>query len=171
MERQSERRETRKNITDHSSSSGRDQHEIVSKVNGISSRKTHARKNSDYLLGGRGMQTPIVREIDRDLLQRLSRMELLKKNAHPARKTVQCRNETDRPNKDCCCGICLHETKGNVSRRDKCVRFDMNLTVYEIPYEERRSEWMTVAADRFRFERRIQLTGLLIEPMLKKHLK
>lgn len=46
----------------------------------------------------------------------------------------------------------------------------MNLSVYEIPYEERASEWMTMAVYRYRFQRRIEPTGLIIEPVLKRHL-
>lgn len=149
MEPQHKRGEIGENNRDHLRSSASQQYAVASKTNGVSGRKTHAMKNSDYLLGGRGKQTQIVREIDLDILQRLSRLELLKKNVHPSRKTVQCRNETDRQHKDHCCGICPHETNGTDSGRYKCVTFDMNLTVYEIPYEERGSEWMTMALDPF----------------------
>lgn len=170
MEHQYERRETEKNITDYLSNSASDQYAVVSKTNAVSGRKTHPRKNSDYLLGGRGKQNSIVREIDRDLLSRLSKMELSKKSVYHSRKTMQCRNQTDRQHQNCCCGICPHETKSTEPGRYKRVTFDMNSTVYEIPYEERSSEWMTVALDRSRFERRIEQTGLIIEPMLKRKL-
>lgn len=170
MERQLERGETKENIRDYRHSSASEQYAVVSKTNDVSGRKTHSRKNSDYLLGGGGKQTPIVREIDRDILRRLSKLELLEKNVHPSRKTMQCRNQTDRQHKDRSYRIFLPETKSTDSGRDKCVTFDMKLTVYEIPYEERASEWMTMALDRSRFQRRIEQTGLIIEPMLKRRL-
>ncbi len=46
----------------------------------------------------------------------------------------------------------------------------MDIQVLEIPYEDRTSEWMTLANDRFRFQRRIQQTAIVLEPMLKRHL-
>lgn len=134
------------------------------------SRKTHSRKNSQPLLDFRGMQTSPVGEVDRDIVRRLSKLELFKKNVHPSRKTMHAGDKADRPHKDHSHGICLYETKSTELSGHKRVKFDMNLTVHEIPYEDRVSEWMTVSLDRHRFERRIQQTGLIIEPVLKRRL-
>ena len=40
------------------------------------------------------------------------------------------------------------------------------MTVHVIPYYDRRSPWMTVAADRFRFERRILETEAILRHVL-----
>ena len=40
------------------------------------------------------------------------------------------------------------------------------MTVHFVPYYDRRSPWMTVAADRFRFERRILETEDILRPVL-----
>ena len=46
------------------------------------------------------------------------------------------------------------------------VQFRMRVTVHIAPYYDRRSPWMTVAADRFRFERRIREIGDTLRPVL-----
>lgn len=79
-------------------------------------------------------------------------------------------DKADRPHKDHSHGKCPYETKSTELSGHKRVKFDMNLTVYEIPYEDRVSEWITVSLDRHRFERRIQQTSLIIEPVLKRRL-
>lgn len=88
-------------------------------------------------------------------------------------------NQTDRQHEDCLVGICVHETEKKRSEEtgshpkghDQRVRFNRNLEIFEAPHEDRKSEWMTAAVDRSRFERRIQETGYLIEPILKRRLK
>lgn len=127
----------KENITDYLSGSGQNQQfGVVSKSNYLFSRKTHSRKNNDYLLGGRGKQIPIAGEIDRGVLQRLSRMKLFEKNVLSPRKKVHASIKTDRQHKDCCPRIFLCETKSLCHGRHKCVKFDMNLSVYDVPYEE-----------------------------------
>ena len=42
------------------------------------------------------------------------------------------------------------------------------MKIYEVPNEDRTSEWMTAAADRSRFERRIEEMSHLLDPILKK---
>ena len=46
------------------------------------------------------------------------------------------------------------------------VQFGSRVTVHVLPYYDRRSPWMTVAADRFRFERRIRETENILHPVL-----
>ena len=46
------------------------------------------------------------------------------------------------------------------------VQFRSCVTVHVLPYYDRRSPWMTAAADRFRFERRIRETGDILHPVL-----
>ena len=46
------------------------------------------------------------------------------------------------------------------------VQFDKRVTVHVLPYYDRRSPWMTVAADRFRFKRRILETEDILRPVL-----
>ena len=50
----------------------------------------------------------------------------------------------------------------------RCVRFNLAVTVHELDdaYEDRRSIWMFVAADRERFQHRIRCTALVLEPIL-----
>lgn len=50
----------------------------------------------------------------------------------------------------------------------KKVRFDPELKIYEVPNEDRTSEWMTAAVDRIRFERRIEEMSHLLDPLLRK---
>ena len=53
--------------------------------------------------------------------------------------------------------------------RRQPVRFAHVVTVYYVPYDDRRSPWMTVAADRHRFERRIRHVENILRPvMLRK---
>lgn len=164
-------REGETNLTgDRSRTGGNRQYGVVSRDDCVFSRKTHRRKNSQPLLDFRGMQTSPVGEVDRDIVRRLSKLELFQKNVHPSRKTMHAGDKADRPHKDHSHGICLYETKSTELSGHKRVKFDMNLTVYEIPYEDRVSEWMTLSLDRHRFERRIQQTGLIIEPVLKLRL-
>ncbi len=40
------------------------------------------------------------------------------------------------------------------------------MTVHVIPHYDRRSPWMTIAADRFRFQRRIHETEDILRPVL-----
>lgn len=42
------------------------------------------------------------------------------------------------------------------------------MKIYEVPNEDRTSEWMTAAADRIRFERRIEEMSHLLDPLLRK---
>ena len=42
----------------------------------------------------------------------------------------------------------------------------MCVTVHAVPYYDRRSPWMTVAADRFCFERRIREMEDILKPVL-----
>ena len=42
----------------------------------------------------------------------------------------------------------------------------MNVTVHIAPYNDRRSQWIAAAADRFRFERRIHETEDILWPVL-----
>ena len=46
------------------------------------------------------------------------------------------------------------------------VQFRSDVTVHVLPHYDRRSPWMTVAADRFRFERRIRETENILHPVL-----
>ena len=46
------------------------------------------------------------------------------------------------------------------------VKFSMHVAVNIAPYYDRRSPWMTVAADRFRFERRIREIEDTLRPVL-----
>jgi len=48
------------------------------------------------------------------------------------------------------------------------VRFNVHVTVHELQDldEERRSQWMYVAARRLQFQRRIRQTAIILEPVL-----
>ena len=46
------------------------------------------------------------------------------------------------------------------------VQFRSHVTVHVLPHYDRRSPWMTVAADRSRFERRIRETENILHPVL-----
>ena len=46
------------------------------------------------------------------------------------------------------------------------VQFSMHVTVHIAPYYDRRSPWITVAADRFRFEHRIREIEATLQPVL-----
>ena len=48
------------------------------------------------------------------------------------------------------------------------VRFNVRVTVHELQDldEERRSQWMYVAARRLQFQRRIRQTAIILEPVL-----
>jgi len=48
------------------------------------------------------------------------------------------------------------------------VRFNLTVTVHELDdsYEDRRSVWIAVAANRQRFRRRICRTAVVLEPVL-----
>lgn len=63
------------------------------------------------------------------------------------------------------------ETGSYLKPGDQRVRFNPKLEIFEVPNEDRTSEWMTAAVDRSRFEQRIQETKCLIEPYLKRRLK
>lgn len=52
----------------------------------------------------------------------------------------------------------------------KTVRFKGDDTIIDIPYEDRRGEWMLMAVDRCRFRRRINCLSQILEPILEKHL-
>ena len=56
--------------------------------------------------------------------------------------------------------------QGVLSVPRRRVRFAKHVTVYKLPYDDRRSPWMTVAADRCRFERRIELTENILRDVL-----
>ncbi len=63
-----------------------------------------------------------------------------------------------------CCGVQRVQPVSDTSGRH--VQFDKRMTVHVIPYYDRRSPWMTVAADRFRFERRTHETEDILRPVL-----
>ena len=46
------------------------------------------------------------------------------------------------------------------------VQFHKRVTVHVVPYYDRRSPWMAVAANRFRFERRIREIEDILQPVL-----
>jgi hypothetical protein len=54
---------------------------------------------------------------------------------------------------------------------DKTVKFSDKTTLILIPYEDRKGEWMTMASDRYRFQRRINQTSEILRPVLEKHLQ
>ena len=46
------------------------------------------------------------------------------------------------------------------------VRFNERVIVYRLPYENRRSPWMTAAVDRHRFQQRIRATENILHDVL-----
>jgi len=48
----------------------------------------------------------------------------------------------------------------------KHVRFSRNVIVYEVDNYDRTSPWETIARDRVRFKRRIEMTEKLLSPIL-----
>lgn len=178
MEHNDRRGETKEIIRDYRRDFKNRESGSSSENTGAYSRKTHSRKTTYDLLGWRGSQTSFTGENDRSFIERISKLELFEENVQPKRERVFTHNQTDRQHEDCLVGICVHETEkrsgetgSHLKPRDQRVRFNPKLEFFEVPNEDRTSEWMTAAVDRSRFERRIQETGCLIEPILKRRLK
>lgn len=75
------------------------------------------------------------------------------------REIVSAFSEGSRSHQDHMLDICSSAVafKGEVNcGKQRSVTFSSEIKVYLIPYEDRRSEWMQIAADRFRFERRVR---------------
>jgi hypothetical protein len=53
---------------------------------------------------------------------------------------------------------------------DKMVVFSDKVTIIEVPFEDRKGEWVTLAADRSRFQRRIDDAARILNPILKSHI-
>jgi hypothetical protein len=53
---------------------------------------------------------------------------------------------------------------------DKAVTFSDKITIIEVPLEDRKGEWETLAVDRSRFQRRIDDIALILNPILESHL-
>ena len=53
----------------------------------------------------------------------------------------------------------------------KCVRFTDEVSSFNIPYEDRKGEWMMFAVDRCRFRTRIDRVSQVIEPVLRRHVE
>lgn len=53
-----------------------------------------------------------------------------------------------------------------LQRRRKQVRWNPTVKVYLLEPEDRKSEWMTFATDRYRFQTRIQQTAEILDPIL-----
>lgn len=53
-----------------------------------------------------------------------------------------------------------------LQRRRKQVRWNPSVKVYQLEPEDRKSEWMTIATDRYRFQTRIQQTAEILDPIL-----
>ena len=52
---------------------------------------------------------------------------------------------------------------------DKQVTFNLDKNeVYILPIEDRKSPWMTIAGDRYRFQRRIREVEKVLEPVFTK---
>lgn len=172
MECRYERGKTEKNIEGVSFGSEHHQFEFsCPHTVDISSRKSFPRKTSHNLLDLRGGQDSITREINRRLLQGLSELRVSEMHVHPSGESLSSSDFTNRQYEDGDFGISIPEIENSSHRRRKrSVKFNMDIQVLEIPYEDRTSEWMTLANDRFRFQRRILQTAIVLEPMLKRHL-
>jgi hypothetical protein len=59
----------------------------------------------------------------------------------------------------------LFETMG------KTVTFNDDIAIVNIAFEDRKRVWMTLAADRFRFQRRIKQLSQILDPILRRHVK
>jgi O-acetyl-ADP-ribose deacetylase (regulator of RNase III) len=53
----------------------------------------------------------------------------------------------------------------------KRVTFNDDIAIVSIPFEDRKGVWMTLAADRFRFQRRIKQLSQILDPILRRHVK
>lgn len=53
----------------------------------------------------------------------------------------------------------------------KTVTFSDKKTIIFIPYEDRKGEWMTMALDRYRFQRGINHVSKILNPILEKNLQ
>lgn len=78
---------------------------------------------------------------------------------YTARKNVSGVDKKDKSCGDDMLGVCqsaaIVEGK-NCGARGRSVNFSDKIVVYSIPYEDRRSPWMEMTVDRYRFERRIK---------------
>lgn len=165
--------------------------EMASESIDMHSGKGHSREIGNALLDSGGSQTSFAGENDGGVAKRISDLELSEENVYSKRKGMCSRNQADRPDEDCGSGVCVLETKeksehagASFTSRDRCrgrgcvkardsrkVRFDPELKIYEVPNEDRMSEWMTAAVDRSRFERRIEEMSHLLDPILKRRLQ
>ena len=53
----------------------------------------------------------------------------------------------------------------------KCVRFTDEVSLFNIPYEDRKGEWMMFAVDRYHFKTQIERASRILEPVLKRHVE
>ena len=53
----------------------------------------------------------------------------------------------------------------------KCVRFTDEVSYFNIPYEDRKGEWMMFVVDRCHFKTRIERVSPMLEPVLKRHVE
>lgn len=62
---------------------------------------------------------------------------------------------------------------GVSKKKELCTRlkFSYKTKIILIPYEDRKGEWMSMALDRYRFQRRIKNASDIISPVLEKHLQ
>ena len=76
----------------------------------------------------------------------------------------------DGGDRDSACGISHHHVR-QIDGKQLSVTFNLEKNqVYSLPAEDRKSPWMTVAADRFRFQRRIREVEQVLDPILKTHI-
>ena len=67
--------------------------------------------------------------------------------------------------------LILYWEKGFQMETRKCVKFTDEVSLFNIPYEDRKGEWMMCTVDRCRFKTRIERVSHILEPVLKRHVE
>ena len=78
---------------------------------------------------------------------------------YPAREIISAANEGNKSRGNDLFGVRSSADTvkgGNKCSKGRSVNFSDQVVVYSIPYEVRKSPWMEMALDRYRFERRIR---------------
>ena len=138
--------------------------EIVHRSSGTSQR----RQNDIDLFHQRRSERTFNETHNRVVADRISGPEHAQAIAdvlHDSGETLSCDSEGNRMRENHGHPVCFPKTA------KKQVRFELKLQVHDVPIEDRTSDWMLMAADRFRFKRRIRQMEGILGPVLQAQMK